>query len=148
MIKPKSLGHLVLKVRDLNRSEKFYTQILGLQVMGRLNNKMVFLSAGEKHHDLALFKLQGDAVDAQKMQVGLLHFAWELETLSDLKQAYSFLKKEGIPIQNAIEHGISKGIYFLDPDGNEVEVYCDNPKEEWQRLENPFGGSAPVNLES
>ncbi|MFQ5880173.1 MAG: VOC family protein [Dehalococcoidia bacterium] len=147
MIKPKALGHIVLKVRDLERAEKFYTQVLGLRVTGRLDTRMVFLSAGDKHHDLALYRVGPRAKDAEQRQVGLLHFAWELESFDELKRAYTVLKEKGVPIVGAMDHGISKGVYFLDPDGNEIEVYADNPREEWEKLPNPFGGNAPVRLD-
>ncbi len=147
MIKPRGLGHIVLKVRDLERSEKFYTEVLGLAVSGRLGGQMVFLSAGQKHHDLALYRVGADAADAQQRQVGLLHFAWELGSFDELKRAYRLLKEKGVPIAGAMDHGISKSLYFLDPDGNEIEVYCDNPREEWERLPNPYGGTDPIDLE-
>ena len=147
MIKPKALGHIVLKVRDLERAERFYTQVLGLNVSGRIDSQMVFLSAGDKHHDLALYRVGSQAEDTQKQQVGLLHFAWELESFDELKRAYQLLKEKGVPIVGAMDHGISRGVYFLDPDGNEVEVYCDNPPQDWERLANPFGGNAPLRLD-
>jgi catechol 2,3-dioxygenase len=147
MIKPKALAHIVLKVRDLERSEGFYTDILGLKVTGRVDGQMVFLSANDKHHELALMRVGPSAKDAEQLQVGLLHFAWELESFEELKAAYRLLKEKGIPILGSMDHGISKGLYFLDPDGNQVEVYCDNPREEWEGLPNPFGGSAPVDLD-
>lgn len=147
MIRPTRLGHIVLKVRDLERSEKFYAEVMGLQVSGRLDGQMVFLSAGEKHHDLALYGVGPDAADPQQRQVGLLHFAWELGSFEELKRAYRLLREKGVPIVGAMDHGISKGLYFLDPDGNEIEVYADNPREEWEKLPNPFGGTDPVDLE-
>jgi len=147
MIKPKALGHLVLKVRDLERSEKFYTEVLGLQVTGRLSGQMVFLSAGDKHHDLALYRVGPDAGGPQQNQVGLLHFAWELDSFDELRRAHRLLQEKGVPVAGAMDHGISKGLYFFDPDGNEIEVFCDNPREEWEKLPNPFAGSDPVDLE-
>ncbi|MFQ6020234.1 MAG: VOC family protein [Dehalococcoidia bacterium] len=147
MIKPRALAHIVLKVRDLERSERFYTDILGLKVTGRVDGQMVFLSANDKHHELALMRVGPRAKDAEQLQVGLLHFAWELESFKELKAAYRLLKEKGAPILGSMDHGISKGLYFLDPDGNQIEVYCDNPREEWEKLANPFGGSAPINLD-
>src|SRR6266436_1702275 len=109
MIQARKLGHIVLNVRDAAKSRDFYTRTLGLK---------------EAHHDLALFQLaSGDAPDAA--QPGLHHMAWQLGSVEELQAAYRELKALGVPIESTVEHNVTRSIYFSDPDGNRVELYCD-----------------------
>lgn len=125
MIQAKKLGHLVLKVRDARKSRDFYTQTLGLKVAYEdLAHGAVFLSFGTQHHDLALFQLAtGEAPDAK--QPGLHHTAWQVGSFAELQAAYRELGKLGIPVESTVEHNVSRSVYFTDPDGNRVELYCD-----------------------
>ena len=126
MIKPQRLGHLVLRVRDLKRSEEFYNKILGLKVTGRAGDMMTFFSSTDDHHDLAITKLGEDAPGPDPNRVGLYHFAYQLGSLDELKEAYRFLGEKGVKIAGMGDHGQTKSLYFFDPDGNEIEVYCDS----------------------
>ncbi len=148
MIRPDRLGHLVIKVRDLARSERFYSEVLGLQVTGRIPEwGLVFLSAGGRdHHELALMSVGMEAKNAASVQVGLLHFAFRLRNEEELRAAYTELKDLAIPIHATVNHGIAKGVYFHDPDGNEVELYCDGDPSEYSKWRNPFGGSAKLDF--
>jgi catechol 2,3-dioxygenase len=125
MIQARKLGHLVLKVRDVGRSRDFYVKTLGLQVSHEnLERGAVFLSFGTEHHDLALFQLaSGEPPDAG--QPGLHHMAWQLGSFDELREAHRELKAMGVPIESTIEHNVTRSIYFPDPDGNRVELYCD-----------------------
>ena len=125
MIQARKLGHLVLKVRDARKSKEFYTRALGLKVAHEdLEHGAVFLSFGTQHHDLALFQLAtGQAPDAK--QPGLHHTAWQLGSFEELQAAYRELREIGIPVESTIEHNVSRSLYFHDPDGNRVELYCD-----------------------
>ncbi|MBI3244888.1 MAG: VOC family protein [Deltaproteobacteria bacterium] len=128
MIHPERIAHIVLKVRNLEQSRQFYTEILGMQVMKQVPEiRAVFLSFnGRDHHEIALFEI-GDKADAPKMSsTGMLHFAMRLRTEDDLLAAYSEFKAKGVPISFTVNHGVSKSIYFRDPDDNELEVYTDN----------------------
>ena len=148
MVRPKQLGHLVLRVRDLDRSEEFYTQVLELTVTARIPGRMVFLSAREdSSHELALLALGPDAPGPDPHRVGLYHFAWEMASLEDLRKLYRRLQERGVPIVGVGDHGISLGVYFLDPDGNEMEAYYELPRERWPKGENIFAGSFPGSLE-
>src|SRR6266571_3857675 len=85
---------------------------------------MVFLSFGQEHHELALFQLAtGDAPTAT--QPGLLHVAWRLQSFEELQAAYRELKEIGIAVESTVEHNVTRSVYFPDPDGNRVELYCD-----------------------
>ena len=125
MIQAKKLGHLVLKVRDARASRDFYTRALGLKVAHEnLDHGAVFLSFGTQHHELALFQLAtGEAPDAK--QPGLHHTAWQLGSFAELQAAYRELQQLGIAVESTIEHNVSRSVYFHDPDGNRVELYCD-----------------------
>jgi catechol 2,3-dioxygenase len=114
-----------LKVRDASTSRDFYTRTLGLKVAHEdLERGAVFLSFGREHHDLALFQMAtGAAPDAT--QPGLHHVAWQLASFDELKAAYRELKAMGMPVEATVEHNVTRSIYFPDPDGNRVELYCD-----------------------
>jgi catechol 2,3-dioxygenase len=125
MIQAKRLGHVVLNVRNAERSRDFYTQTLGLKVAHEnLERGAVFLSFGKEHHDLALFQ-QATGEPPAKTQPGLHHVAWRLDNFEELKAAYKELKRMGIPLDSTAEHNVTRSVYFFDPDGNRVELYCD-----------------------
>ena len=95
MVKPKRLGHLVLRVRDVARSERFYADVLGLHVTSTVPGMMVFMSAsGDASHELALMSIGADAPGPEQGRVGLYHFAWEMESFGDLQSIYRELKPE------------------------------------------------------
>jgi catechol 2,3-dioxygenase len=125
MIQARKLGHVVLKVRDVEKSKEFYTRALGLKVASEQKEwGAVFLSVGEQHHDLALFQLAtGETPDAK--QPGLHHMAWQLGSFAELQAAHRELGELGIKVEATIAHNVTRSVYFDDPDGNRVELYCD-----------------------
>ena len=144
MVTPKQLGHLALRVRDLDRSEQFYTDVLGLHVTNKRQGKMVFLSAGDDaSHELALMPVGPDAPGPESTRVGLYHFAWEMQSFDDLKQLYKHMQAQKVNIGGIGDHGISIGVYFFDPDGNEIEVFYEMPKSEWPADSDLFSGKFP-----
>lgn len=120
------IGHVHLKISDLKKAEGFYTKIFGFKVSERMANYL-FLTFGKEHHDLALQEIRG-AKHPSEYSIGLYHFAIKFEALSQLAGIYFKLKKYKIPF-SPIDHGISKTIYFFDPDGNGVEAYVDTRQE-------------------
>lgn len=141
-IKIKRTGHLVLRVKDLERSTRFFTDVLGLELTGDNGKGMLFFSSnfGENHHMLAL--LQSKPGDAQmpdpEKQIGMLHVAYELGSFAELQEAYRIFKEKGVRIHQTVFHGVTKSVYFFDPDGNLLEVYCNVPPEEYRSVPNPF----------
>ena len=127
------IGHVHLKVSDLRKAEGFYTKIFELKVSERVANYL-FLTFGKEHHDLALQEHKNAKHPTEDM-TGLYHFAVELENLKLLANIYFKLKKYNINF-SPIDHGISKTIYFSDPDGNGIEVYIDtrNERKEWRGM--------------
>ena len=135
-ISPTRLGHIVLRVRNLNRSEEFYSGILGLEVKGRHEDKMVFLRSNpDVDHDLALVAIGDQAPGPEANRVGLYHFAYEFGSIDELRTAYRLVVDNSISIAGYGDHGDTKGLYILDPDGNEVELYALVPGSESLSLE-------------
>jgi catechol 2,3-dioxygenase len=138
-----TLGHVHIKVKDLEKAAAFYTNILGLEIAERVGT-YIFFSYGMRHHDLAIHQVPPDAASPGLKDVGLYHFAFEVPDLGHLASLYRKLKALNVPVR-PIDHGISKVLYFRDPDGNGIEVYVDTRGEtgrkEWQ------GQSSPLNIE-
>jgi catechol 2,3-dioxygenase len=123
----------VLRVRDLERSLAFYRDILGLREVARYGGRMVFLSFGENHHDLALQQIGKGAPDPNPAAVGLYHLAFKVrDNLRDLIEMKAGLEKAGVQILGTSDHKVSKAIYVLDPDGIEIELYTDEDPAIWK----------------
>ena len=141
-IKIKRTGHLVLRVKDLERSRKFFTEILGLPQVGDNGKGMLFFSTDvkENHHMLAIRQAPEGAPPHNPEQGGMEHVAYELGSFADLQEAYRIFKAHNVKIQMMVYHGIAKSIYFEDPDGNLLEVDCNVPPEEYRKsAPNPYG---------
>lgn len=139
--KPKSLGHVNIFVRNVERSQKWYEDVLGLHTYDFMPGRAAFMSADiEQSHEVALMQVGDDALGPQGGQVGLNHMAWMMQSLDDLKELYHRLKEKNVPIDGVGDHGISIGIYFHDPDGNGIEVSYELPRSEWPRQETIFSG--------
>jgi catechol-2,3-dioxygenase len=129
---PRQLGHLVIRVRDLEKAEDFYTRIVGLKIMQKYEGNALFMAAnGELSHELAIFRADEDAPGPDQNRVGLVHMAWQMDSFEDLKAMHHRLKDNDIEVDHYGDHGLSLGIYFLDPEGNEIETYYELPKSEW-----------------
>jgi catechol 2,3-dioxygenase len=132
MLEPLRIGHVVLKVRDLDRSLAFYRDLLGFRVSAEMSNVMLFLTAtGESHHDLALLRVGDQAPSALPSAVGLYHVAIQLADWEAVKRAHALLSERGL-LKGAADHGVTRSLYTADPDGNEIELYCDMLREEWE----------------
>jgi len=145
-VKPLGLDHVNIFVRNVERSHRWYTDVLGLHTQDTFTHagtgrmRAVFLAADPDHaHDVALFDVGDDAPIQQKGQVGLNHFAWKMASVDDLKEMHGRLQDQGVPF-SVSDHTISIGIYFSDPDGNGLEVYYELPRSEWHR-DRPFSGA-------
>lgn len=126
------IGHVHLKVADLDRAIAFYHGVLGLDVMMRYGTQAAFLSAGGYHHHIGLNtweSLDGDPPAVGT--TGLYHTALLYERREELADAVRRLVRAGVPMTGASDHGVSEAIYLDDPDGNGVELYWDRPRDEW-----------------
>ncbi len=132
MLQPIGIGHVVLKVRDLDRALAFYRDLLGFRVSSEMSNVMIFLTAtGESHHDLALLRVGDSAPSPMPNAVGLYHLAVQLADWEAVKHAHGVLAERGL-LKGTADHGVTKSLYTSDPDGNEIELYCDAPRTEWE----------------
>ena len=125
MAKPMRVGHLVLNVKDLAGSTRFYTEILGFEI-SRQTPTGTFLTCGKIHHDLALFQAPEDALPVTNGQLGLNHFAVQVSDLDELTEVYHNLKGRDVVLDHNTDHGMTSSVYFMDPDGNRVEFFCNN----------------------
>jgi catechol 2,3-dioxygenase len=126
------IGHLHLKVADLERALSFYRDLLGFEEMQRYGNDAVFISAGGYHHHIGLNTWYSkNAPPAPKNSAGLFHTAIVYPTRKDLAIAIKRLIDAKYPMTGFADHGVSEAIYLDDPDGNGVELYWDKPKEQW-----------------
>jgi catechol 2,3-dioxygenase len=135
------VGHIHLKVADLDRALAFYVGVLGFELMSRYGRQAAFLSAGGYHHHIGL-NTWGSAGGAPPPpgHTGLYHAAIRYPTRADLAAAVRRVIDAGIPLQGASDHGVSEAIYLADPDGNGLELYWDRPRSAWPRT--PAGGIA------
>jgi catechol 2,3-dioxygenase len=128
------IGHVHLKVADLDRALAFYCGVLGLQLMQRLGAQAAFISAGGYHHHIGLntWESRGGSPPPPGT-TGLYHLAVLYPTRAALADALRRLIEADIPLDGASDHGVSEALYLRDPDENGVELYWDRPREEWPR---------------
>ncbi len=128
------IGHVHLKVSNLERSLAFYVGVLGFQIMARSGIQAAFISAGGYHHHIGLntWESLGGPPPAPGT-TGLYHAAILYPTRADLADAFRRLQAAGIPLTGASDHGMSEALYLSDPDGNGLELYADRPVEQWPR---------------
>jgi catechol 2,3-dioxygenase len=147
MIQARKLGHVVLKVRDAARSRDFYTRALGLKIAHEdLERGAVFLSFGKEHHDLALFQVASGEPPASTAP-GMHHMAWQLGSFEELRAAYQELKAMGFTVESTAEHNVTRSVYFPDPDGNRVELYCDMVEDGFETMRTVGPRRDPLDLE-
>jgi len=137
------IGHVHLKVSDLDRAEAFYRDVLGFEVQQHFDSSAAFLSAGGYHHHIGLniWQSRGGPPPAPGT-TGLFHLAILYPTRADLATAVKRVLEQGVALTGASDHGVSEAIYLHDPDGNGIELYHDRDKAEWPR--EPDGSVAMV----
>ena len=127
------IGHVHLKVSDLDRAVGFYRDALGFEEQTRMGDQAAFLSAGGYHHHIGLntWESKGGSPPPPGT-TGLFHVAIRYPTRAALAKALKRLVDAGVPLSGASDHGVSEAIYLHDPDGNGIELYRDRPREEWK----------------
>ena len=146
------IGHVHLKVADLDRAVDFYRDVLGFDLMQRLGDQAAFLSAGGYHHHIGLntWESKGGSPPPPG-STGLFHVAIRYPTRPALADALKRLVENRVPLSGASDHGVSEALYLNDPDGNGIELYRDRPREEWPMAEDGKGVamvSIPLDLEA
>jgi catechol 2,3-dioxygenase len=146
------IGHVHLKVSDIDRALAFYRDVLGLDVMQRMGDQAAFLSAGGYHHHIGLNTWESrGAVPPPRGTTGLYHVAMRYPSRAALGKALRRLVEAGVPLDGATDHGVSEALYLRDPDQNGIELYVDRPREEWPRPPDGQGVAmfnAPLDLEA
>lgn len=128
------IGHVHLKVADVDRSLEFYCGVLGFELMQRWGADAAFVSAGGYHHHIGLNSWQSKGGSPPPPgSTGLFHTAIRYPTRRALADALRRLVEAGVPLEGASDHGVSEALYLSDPDGNGVELYWDRPREQWPR---------------
>ncbi|HVL64900.1 MAG TPA: VOC family protein [Actinomycetota bacterium] len=142
------IGHVHLKVSDLERSVAFYTDVLGFELQTTYGSDAAFLSAGGYHHHLGLNTWHSKgASPAPARAPGLYHFAVLYPDRASLAAAVRRVLEHGWPLDGAADHLVSEAIYLRDPDGNGIELYRDRPREEWPREPDGSLGMATLPLD-
>lgn len=145
--KIKGVGHVVLKVRDLERAVGFYRDVLGLREVARYQGRMAFFSAGENHHDVALLEVGADAPAVDPHGVGLYHVAFKIgDRLEELREARDRLEGYGVAILGVADHRVSQSIYLADPDGNTLELFVDADPALWRARPDSVATVEPLEL--
>ncbi len=128
------VGHVHLKVADVERAIAFYSGVLGFEVTQRMGASAAFLSAGGYHHHIGLNSWESaGGAPPPPGTTGLYHVAFLYPTRAALARALRRLGDAGVPLEGAADHGVSEALYLRDPDGNGVELYWDRPREAWPR---------------
>jgi catechol 2,3-dioxygenase len=143
------IGHVHLKVSDLERAVRFYQDVLGMELQQEWGKSAAFLSYGGYHHHIGLnvWQSKGGSSPAPGT-TGLFHLAILYPTRQALGKALKLALQSGVTIDGAADHGVSEAIYFQDPDGNGIEIYWDKPREQWPYLDGELAmGSDPLDLD-
>jgi catechol-2,3-dioxygenase len=142
----KDLGHVVLFVSDLERSRRFYGDVLGFKELATMGTQaVVFASAsGRTHHELLLIEVGADAAPIPPgRRLGMYHFGLKIgESDDELRAALGELEAAGVTVVGTSDHGVTHSVYIVDPDGNEIELYIDVQPERWR--EDPAAIAAPI----
>jgi catechol 2,3-dioxygenase len=128
------IGHVHLKVADLERAVSFYCDVLGFELTQRYGDSAAFVSAGGYHHHIGLNTWHSRGGNPPpRNATGLYHFAIRYPDRRTLADAAQRLQRAGVVLDGASDHGVSEALYLHDPDGNGIELYCDRPRSEWPR---------------
>ena len=140
----KELGHIVLYVSDIERSRRFYRDVLGWNEVAEFGGFGAMFSSGRTHHELLLLEVGPNAQPIPEgRRVGMYHFGLKIGTTDDeLREALASLQENNVPVVGTADHTVTHSLYIVDPDGNEIELYIDVQPERWR--DEPMAVAAPV----
>ena len=129
-----TLGHVVFYVRNLEQSLGFYRDVVGLELVGRIfDGHAAMLTGGATHHELLLIEVGSAPGPLAGRRIGLYHVGWKIgESLAELRQTRDRILARGHTIDGLSDHTVSQSIYLRDPDGNEIELFVDDPRIDWK----------------
>ncbi|BAV32546.1 glyoxalase [Sulfuricaulis limicola] len=132
-----TLGHVVFYVRDLEKSTAFYRDVVGLEVAGRIfNGRAAMLTGGATHHELLLIEVGAAPGPLPGRRIGLYHVGWKVgDSLDDLRRVRDRVHAHGHDIEGMSDHTVSQSLYLRDPDGNEIELFVDDPGVDWRHAQ-------------
>jgi len=141
------VGHVVIKMRDLEKAKAFYRDFLGMKI-GAESERGIFFRFDDYHHDIAVFKTGDDADPPKANQVGLVHIALVTDGVGTVKHFHERAKEFGIEITGTTNHAVTNSLYVKDPEGNTIEIYAEVPRSEYDWRESGMGFiSRPLDLE-
>lgn len=141
------VGHVVLKMRDLEAAKRFYSGTLGMKISSE-SEIAVFFRFADYHHDIGVFKVSEDAELPKEAQVGLLHFALVVGSQEELVAVHQHLQDQGVKIEAMFDHGMTRSLYIYDPEGNAIEIYCEVPEYDWRTNDDFTGYLKPIDVEA
>ncbi|MEV6060957.1 VOC family protein [Nocardia asteroides] len=141
------VGHVVLKMRDLEVAKQFYSGILGMKISSE-SPIAVFFRFADYHHDIGVFKVTDEAELPKEDQAGLLHFALVVDSQAELVRMHQHLKDHGVAIEATFDHGMTRSLYIFDPDHNAIEIYCEVPEYDWRTNDDFVGYLKPMDIEA
>jgi catechol-2,3-dioxygenase len=121
----KRVGHVVLKVRDVEKAKRFYIDFLGMKIGNEMEGRGMFLRFNDYHHDIAIFKTGDDADLPKDNQVGLVHVALVCDSDETLRGYYDRARKMGVTVESWTDHDVTHSLYLRDPEGNQIELYAE-----------------------
>jgi catechol 2,3-dioxygenase len=132
-----TLGHVVFYVRDLEKSTAFYRDVVGLEVAGLIfNGRAAMLTGGATHHALLLIEVGAAPGPLQGRRIGLYHVGWKVgDSLDELRRTRDRIQAHGHDIEGMSNHTVSQSLYLRDPDGNEIELFVDDPGVDWRHAQ-------------
>ena len=142
------VGHVVIKMRDLEAAKRFYGEILGMKITEERPDFGIFFRFNDYHHDIAVFKVGEDADPPKRNQVGLAHVALVADSFETVRAMHRRLKEHGVEITATTDHGMTKSLYCKDPDGNAIEIYCEVPEYDWRTQGLGGANNRPLDLEA
>lgn len=133
------LNHIVLKVKNLEKTHHFYSDLLGLKKVGKRPGMSFYkIETSPNHHDLAFVEIGDLATQPPNHYLGLFHFCFSIKDKEEMWSLHDRLEKEGVRILGATDHNMMHSFYVFDPDGNVVEFGVDLPTKDWMHLKDPF----------
>lgn len=129
-----TLGHVVFYVRDLEKSTAFYRDVAGLEIAGWIfNGRAAMLTGGATHHELLLIEVGAAPGPLHGKRIGLYHVGWKVgDSLDELRRVRDRIQAHGYDIEGMSDHTVSQSLYLRDPDGNEIELFVDDPDVDWR----------------